>query len=180
MIMQLSSALSAFDDAVTKLAARLPQGVGPVMSWSSKIGLPPVGITILVTALVYFVLADIGRSALTVLLVLIGTGIVDLIKRLVHRTRPDTVYVATKNPRGYSFPSGHAADALLVYGLLDYFSARYLPLTEAGVLIAVFTAFILVVSVSRVWLGAHFPSDIIGGWIIGGLWLLAAIAITQS
>ena len=125
MKLHLGGVLTAFDEASARLVKRLPQTVGPAMSWFSLAGLPPVGLTGLALLGAVAVILGYYHIAVAAVLLLAAAGLIDIIKLLVHRTRPDTVYVATKNPRGYSFPSGHAADAVLVYGFVAYLAAIY-------------------------------------------------------
>lgn len=86
-----------------------------------------------------------------------------LMKLLFGAPRPDLIAhlaIAT----GHSFPSGHAAGALSLYGAL----AMVLRHRAAWALGAVM---ILATGASRVWLGVHWPSDVAGGWIEGLAWL---------
>jgi undecaprenyl-diphosphatase len=102
-----------------------------------------------------------------------------LVKVLVHRPRPP-VALAEVHPDQYAFPSGHAITAVVAYGTIAYLACRALPRWRSRV--AVWTgaaAIMALVGMSRVYLGAHWPSDVVGGWALGALWLgLAYTAIT--
>lgn len=100
-----------------------------------------------------------------------------LLKHFIHRTRPDTLYVSEMYFKTSSFPSGHAFGAAVICGLCIYLSLKYLFApwdTVAGVTLG---AFIFLVGVSRVYLGAHYPTDVIAGWLLGGV---AAAVIVMS
>lgn len=92
-----------------------------------------------------------------------------LLKEFVHRTRPDTVYVTAMKFKSYSFPSAHALGATVIFGLLAYLAYRNLPAPWNVVLPILLTGLIFLIGVSRVYLGAHYPTDVIGGWILGGV-----------
>ena len=77
----------------------------------------------------------------------------------------------------YSFPSGHSASSLLAYGLLGYIGAHYLSPTAGSILAAAIGALMILIGASRVYLGAHFPSDVIGGWVFGGVILLPTVQL---
>jgi undecaprenyl-diphosphatase len=102
------------------------------------------------------------------------------LKLFLHRTRPDTLYVTTMRFKSYSFPSGHAFGTTLIYGLLIYLvhNALQAPWNYLLVLFGMIT--IITIGLSRIYLGAHFPSDILGGWLLGLLFLLIIITFVFS
>jgi membrane protein DedA with SNARE-associated domain/membrane-associated phospholipid phosphatase len=115
------------------------------------------------------------RPLMFLALTLVGsTVLVQLIKLLVARPRPGAGLVTAL---GYSFPSGHAAAAAAGWGaiavvlmeLTTRWSTRVV-LATAGLLIA------LLVGVSRVYLGAHEPTDVLGGWALGAAWVAGLTA----
>jgi undecaprenyl-diphosphatase len=103
------------------------------------------------------------------------------IKMLVQRPRPTTEYVrVTEHPDGWSFASGHTVAGTLMFGALALIAWRFMaPGRLRSVLIAVLIGVIGLIGVSRVYVGAHWPTDVVGGWLIGALFLglLARIAI---
>lgn len=80
---------------------------------------------------------------------------------------------------GYSFPSGHAMISIAFFGMAAYLIISVIK--ERVIVkrwIAIVTAlFILLVGISRIYLGVHYPSDILAGFAVGGIWLLACIGI---
>jgi undecaprenyl-diphosphatase len=90
-----------------------------------------------------------------------------LLKLAFAATRPDMIAPLVASA-GYSFPSGHAAGAMTLYGAIAW-------LFRGRVIRWFCAAMILATGLSRVWLGVHRPSDVVGGWI-EGLALLALMA----
>lgn len=110
----------------------------------------------------------------------IATGIGQLIawwvKLLVSRPRPggDMVTVAHFFEGG-SFPSGHVVHYTVFYGFLIYLSRSMRPSLARNVLRILLAVPIVIIGPSRIYLGAHWPSDVIGAYIIGGLILTALV-----
>jgi undecaprenyl-diphosphatase len=126
-------------------------------------------------ALVLLVRRAWREALLLVAVTLSGRLLVDLLKDWTDRIRPDAqnhlVPVET-----LSFPSGHAANATLVWLCL----ALLLPRSERGRAFAVWVAvwLALAVGISRVMLGVHWPSDVIGGWAFGLFWTLLLLNLS--
>lgn len=98
-------------------------------------------------------------------------------KWLFQRPRPD---VALYIEPTYSFPSGHATMAAALYGFAAYLlihSAR--DLKQKLNIFFVATLFILLIGISRIYLGEHYLSDVYSGFLLGTLWLIIAIALTR-
>lgn len=127
-----------------------------------------------VSGYLYWILGH--RKELILLLVAVaGSSIVNVgLKALFQRARPD---IYTLIPiGGYSFPSGHSMTAFSFYGIVAFLIWKHVR-TAAGraAVIMISAFFILMVGISRVYLGVHYPSDIIGGYLAGAGWLCIAI-----
>lgn len=115
------------------------------------------------------------------LLSLFGTGAsVFLLKLLIDRPRPpEDLSLLLLNPP--SFPSGHSAFAMVFYGFLIFaFISRlknFLPRFLIGVIGALL---IMTIASSRIYLGVHYPLDVVGGLLLGSLWLIFGIRATRS
>lgn len=78
----------------------------------------------------------------------------------------------------YSYPSGHALGSMVIYGFLSYVFARMYPRYAAA--IYTFAVFMIVsIGFSRLYLGVHWPTDILGGYGIGFLWVMACISLLR-
>ncbi|MHB8841589.1 MAG: LssY C-terminal domain-containing protein [Candidatus Aquicultor sp.] len=104
-----------------------------------------------------------------------GEFLVYAMKGLFQRSRPPLVN-AIAPERSYSFPSGHAFIAISFYGLAAYFVFRSVKSTLAKILTVIVAAFIIIaIGFSRIYLGVHFPSDVLGGYAAGAAWVTAII-----
>ncbi len=102
-----------------------------------------------------------------------------LFKLLLARSRPDTAHALIEQG-GYSFPSGHALGAFFFYGVLAYFLYT-LAQTKATRVSITFLATILIglIGVSRLYLGVHWLSDVVAGWIMGATILIVFIVFFE-
>jgi membrane-associated phospholipid phosphatase len=125
----------------------------------------------------------IGR--LEAIIILVG-GLITLVntalKLAINRPRPSADLVHVLSPeQGNGFPSGHTFFVILILGLTAYFIFINLKNRVLRILVlAGLIALILLTGISRVYLGVHWPSDVIGGYLIGGVFLTALIRFHRS
>lgn len=169
--------LGAFDE---RLAASLRANVGEATleAFASITHLGDRDWTIALGALiaVYFC---VRRWWLHAVVWVVGTGggglLIQLLKNQFERTRPIHEHALT-DTSSWSFPSGHAAGAMLVYGMLGYFVVRHtssvwhIPIALAMLTLIVFVGF------SRVILQVHYLSDVLAGFAVAGAWTALWIA----
>ncbi len=105
-----------------------------------------------------------------------GEALNQILKLIFHRPRPqfaDPLLTAAN----YSFPSGHAMSSAIMYGLLAYFVLLGVKNPARRVAIIVGTiALVLLIGLSRIYLGVHYVSDVIAGYAAGGVWLTVCIS----
>jgi undecaprenyl-diphosphatase len=135
------------------------------------------GLTALVGLVAAVLLAHRERTAALFLVVTSGAGaLLNVGLKLVFgRARPDLA-LAIAEADGYSFPSGHAMGSFVIYGAVAYLVLRQRApwaVRSAGLALAI--TVVLLVGLSRVYLGVHWASDIAGGWSAGAVWLAAAV-----
>jgi undecaprenyl-diphosphatase len=115
--------------------------------------------------------------ACSVLLVILARPFNGVMKELVARPRPDAGDLLIRDPApGYGFPSGHASTVVLVYGYAAFVAARHASRPIAAAAMALALAVATLIGWDRVYDGAHWPSDVLGGYVIGATLLVIAIA----
>jgi membrane-associated phospholipid phosphatase len=141
----------------------------------SNIGEPPVLITAGFLCALWLWWTRRGRLALILLLVtLVGRGLSELQKYEIARVRPDLephlVLVKTS-----SFPSGHSASSMIFGLTLALAFAAGTRWERPAIAFAILLS--LLIGTSRVMLGVHWPSDVIGGWSFGLLWVMLSFPL---
>ncbi len=121
------------------------------------------------------------RPAALLTVATIGGLALNLILKLhYHRPRPQ-VFAWGANAVSSSFPSGHAMNAVIVYGTIAYLAARLTSRLAARVITQVLAVIVVVaICTSRLYLGVHYPSDVLGGVIIGAAWAIFCMATLES
>jgi undecaprenyl-diphosphatase len=111
--------------------------------------------------------------------ILTGTLAATLLKDLFHRPRPDIVPHAVYATSG-SFPSGHSMLSAITYLTLGALLARSHQRRALKVYFLLLAALLtLMVGVSRVYLGVHWPTDVLAGWIAGAVWALCSWLVAR-
>jgi undecaprenyl-diphosphatase len=102
-----------------------------------------------------------------------------VLKGLFARPRPELALRLTE-VRSLSFPSGHAMQSAIIYLTLAAFLARFVQARALKVYFVGFAFLLsLLVGVSRVYLGVHYPSDVLAGWCAGLAWALVCWAVAR-
>ncbi len=125
--------------------------------------------------------AGLRREALIVALSLSGAILLsDSIKLLVSRSRPPVVHLQAVT--GTSFPSGHATQASAFWLLLGFWVLRAAGAPPPVTCVAAAFALMLVLGVaaSRVYLGVHYPGDVVGGVLLGTGWTTFVVCCTRE
>ena len=114
------------------------------------------------------------------LISLSSTIVYKIVKGVFERPRPE-LDVRLIPQGGYSFPSGHSMNCIVCFGILIYLIRRYCPNRSiANILTVLLTLLIIGIGTSRVYVGVHFPTDVLGGWSLGLAFLLGAILILEK
>jgi undecaprenyl-diphosphatase len=148
-----------------------------ILSAATSIG-GAAGLTALVSVVAALLLARRERASAIFVLVTAGAGaLLNLgLKLIFARARPDLAS-AIAEARWYSYPSGHAMSSFIIFGALAYLVLRQpWPWVARSAGLAVAVTVVVLVGLSRVYLGVHWASDIAGGWSAGTVWLISAVA----
>lgn len=91
-----------------------------------------------------------------------------IIKPIVHRARPPYELQPVIHPESFSYVSSHSLVTLCLWGLVVYYFHKYCKSKKFNVIITITSVlWILFVGFSRIWLGVHYPSDVLAAYILG-------------
>ena len=164
--------LQGFDTQLTNLVR------GPYPDWHpfyltvTKLGNPSmiIALTIFLVALLLLTKRYLEGIWLSAGFVIVAGIVNPLIKHAIYRQRPTLEHLVTET--SYSFPSGHSATSMVVFGTLIFIlpgivKSKYWRLALQILL----GLLILLIGCSRIYLGVHFPSDILAGFLLSLSWL---------
>lgn len=108
-----------------------------------------------------------------------GLAIYKPMKHIFLRARPDAAHHLVKQG-GFSFPSGHSVTSVIFYGVLIYLLNRHCKNDKLRKVLTVICGFLaLTIGPSRIYVGVHWPTDVLAGWCIGGAVLMVSICILE-
>lgn len=115
------------------------------------------------------------RELILLAITMIGSTLLNmLLKSIFQRARPEINQIVLEE--GFSFPSGHSMAAFSLYGVLTFLLWRHIKTRMGrGLLLTVNSLMILLIGLSRIYLGVHYPSDVIGAYAASGFWLFTVI-----
>lgn len=172
------SYIRQFDSQVSEIVRILPARWRPVMRTMTLVGEPMVVIAV---GLAGFLAASLrGQTAAQRAFIWAGVayGLGILLKHLIRRARPNHLRIESFGMKSYSFPSGHAFGSIIFYGLFAVIDSRRLLFPWDLISSAVVWAAIFMIGISRIYLKSHYPSDVAGGWLFGGLALAIIVRLT--
>lgn len=106
------------------------------------------------------------KNKLFLLTGIVGTaGLNVVLKHIIQRERPNINRLIPE--KGYSFPSGHSMMSMAFYGMLIFLIFKYVKNTALKwTLIVILTILLSTIGITRIYLGVHYPSDVIGGFVV--------------
>lgn len=152
--------------------------VGPVWLQEAVRDVTSLGSTVVLAfvtfATVAYLLITHRRAGALFVFVAVASGQIlsSLLKLVIDRARPDIVpHLAEVHTA--SFPSGHAMLSAVTYLTLGALAARIVPERAArAYILGLAMVTTLAVGISRIYLGVHWPSDVLGGWCVGAVWAM--------
>ncbi|MEG4443108.1 phosphatase PAP2 family protein [Microcoleus sp. AT9_B5] len=165
----------AFDTSILLYLRSLHTPLGDrIMLGFTFLGEPNLLLVICVTLGIILLARNHRSEAATIAIAAGGAiGLNLLLKKLFARARPQ-LWERVVDVRFYSFPSGHAMISMVIYGLLGYFLGSRFP-KQRWLIYSLTVVLVAAIGLSRLYLGVHWPTDVIAGYTAGLVWLIACI-----
>jgi membrane-associated phospholipid phosphatase len=170
-----------FDQVIIQYVSNIrTDTITEVMKFITFLGGKTILTLLLIGSLIWLIVKRKNYwGAIFYIIAVAGGGLLNLgLKHWFGRIRPENSVIVEQ---GFSYPSGHAMGSLIYYGFLGYLLVR----SQRGKSIKVslsmaFIALILLIGFSRIYLGVHYPSDVLAGFSAGTVWLLLCIGGRES
>lgn len=166
-----------FDDSIYNFIIRFRSNpLDFILKTITHFGDTIVIIIIVVTALILLNKRDriiLGSSTI------ITVTLNQTIKHILQRPRPDHLRLIKQG--GYSYPSGHSMIAVCVYGIMIYLINKKVQNKKLRITLSILlTLLILTIGISRIYVGVHYPSDVLGGFVLSTVILLINLTFTDK
>lgn len=178
----MAGSTQAFDDAALRwIGTHHSRVLDDAMLEITALGTGTVVIMIVCVAALFLTLTRHKYSALLLLVATVGGMLLDTVLKLrFDRPRPH-IFTWGTHVAMSSFPSGHAMSATIVYSTVAYLAARLQKrLWARWLTLFVAAVIILLISISRIYLGVHYPSDVLAGAVVGLSWAAFCMATLEA
>lgn len=137
-------------------------------------------LVVIILTIVLFIAIKNKRIAVSIVINLIVITILNnLLKIIFLRPRPNVNNLILES--GYSFPSGHSSTGMAFYGYLIYLIYKYVNNKKIKISLIIFLSLVIVaIGLSRIYLGVHYASDVLGGFLLAIVYLIIFITITNK
>lgn len=175
--------LAHFDDAVASffIEARSP-ALTSFMKFVTMFGTLKgyLILTVIFTLVAYF-RWRYWRAAIEIVLFLAASAVINkYFKRYIARERPHEG-LRLVEASAESFPSGHAQTAMTYFGFVIFYAIFYVKSPRWRAAVTVFCiSMIILIGISRIYLGVHYPTDVVAGYITGGIFVIVGVLLIKT
>ena len=170
--------INTIDNAIYETIIKIMNSnITAIMIFISLLGSAITLITLALASI--FLVKDKKYSKLIMLNLALSFILNRILKLIIARPRPPRLRLVIEN--GYSFPSGHSMVSFAFYGFLIYLINKNLKNKKIKYpLIILLSLLILLIGISRIYLGVHYVTDVLGGYIIGLIYLIVFIKVLKK
>lgn len=170
-----------FDQVIIQYVSNIrTETLTEIMKFITFLGGKTILTLLLIGSLVWLIVKRKNYwGAIFYIIAVAGGGLLNLgLKHWFGRLRPENSLIVEQ---GFSYPSGHSMGSLIYYGFLGYLVIRSQRGRSLKLLLGIgFITLILLIGFSRIYLGVHYPSDVLAGFSAGTVWLLLCIGGRES
>ena len=137
---------------------------------------PPTVVTIFIITIAWLVMKRRYSDGIRFTIVCAGGVLINQVMKLFFAKPRPELWHRLITETSFSFPSGHAVGSMVVYGFIAYILAKEMQ-QHKHIVYATASLLIIAIGLSRLYLGVHYPTDIIAGYGIGFLWLITCLKV---
>lgn len=162
-ILVLTGSMKSFDSSIYNFLINLrSKPMDTFMKTITKFG-NTMSVIIILAIFVFILKKDDGYLLVMNTVCVVSAN--QVLKHIIRRPRPDHLRLVKE--KGFSFPSGHSMVSIALYGILIYIVNKNIKnKTLKIILIALLSLLILFIGLSRIYVGVHYPSDVLSGYIL--------------
>ena len=146
------------------------------MLFITALGDPGMVITVFISTVVWLGMKRRYSDGIRFLIICAGGILINQVMKLFFAKPRPELWTRLISEHSFSFPSGHAVGSIVVYGFIAYILAKELPVYRRY-LYAIASILTIAIGFSRLYLGVHYPTDIIAGYGVGILWLITCLKV---
>ena len=137
---------------------------------------PPTVVTIFIITIAWLVMKRRYSDGIRFTIVCAGGVLINQVMKLFFAKPRPKLWHRLITETSFSFPSGHAVGSMVVYGFIAYILAKEMQ-QHKHIIYATASLLIIAIGLSRLYLGVHYPTDIIAGYGIGFIWLITCMKV---
>lgn len=137
---------------------------------------PPTVVTIFIITIAWLVMKRRYSDGIRFTIVCAGGVLINQVMKLFFAKPRPKLWHRLITETSFSFPSGHAVGSMVVYGFIAYILAKEMQ-QHKHIIYAAASLLIIAIGLSRLYLGVHYPTDIIAGYGIGFIWLITCMKV---
>jgi membrane-associated phospholipid phosphatase len=172
--------LISLDNRVLTDTASIRSGPLTRFFWGAAVlgDTPSMAALVVLGSFLLAIWGRLGYAMLVVSSVTVAWGLESAVKVMIHRPRPPVATALVQMPSSLSFPSGHALMSLVLFGVLGFVFVKSLRVSVLrALLLLLAAAAVLAIGLSRIYLGVHWMTDVLGSWSLGAAWLILLLGL---
>ncbi len=147
-----------------------------LMLFITALGDPAMVVTVFVSTIAWLGMKRRYTDGIRFTIACVGGVVLNQVMKLFFAKPRPELWTRLISETSFSFPSGHAVGSMVVYGFIGYILAREFPIYKRYIY-AITSSLIIAIGFSRLYLGVHYPTDIIAGYGVGILWLTTCLKV---
>jgi undecaprenyl-diphosphatase len=163
----IQTAVWKYDKYIASIVALLPASAHRASVILGRMTLPSIWAALLAAVSLLNIESGNTQWAMLGFMTVVAIPVGSILKFTIRRQRPKTIYAQNMKIKSYSFPSSHTYSATVAGGYFALFFLHTLTSPLSLIAATFCVAFVGAIGISRIYVGAHYPTDVTAGWLLG-------------